>query len=126
MRGKTDREMCVSNIRIAFSTLLMLEAGRPAKAVGVHCFNAVTTKGTIAGRSLMRVAQLLSMAESRSTFLKGMSVHRQRKTSHNTHWLEYSIVMTPSKSFCPSLSSFGTEMNGWSAGQNERFGSFLL
>lgn len=47
----------------------MLDAGSPARAAGVHCFRAVTTKGTVAGLSFTSVAQLFSMAESRSTFL---------------------------------------------------------
>ena len=64
---------------MVFSMLLILDAGRPVRADGVHCFRAVTTNGTIAGRSFVRVAQLLSIAESRSTFLlKAHSALRDR------------------------------------------------
>jgi hypothetical protein len=66
---KPYREMWIRSIRSDFSTLLILDAGRPARALGVHCFKADTTNWTVESRSFVNDAQLFSMADNRSTFL---------------------------------------------------------
>jgi hypothetical protein len=65
------REMCIKSIRMDFSTLLMLVAGRPTRLAGVHCFSAVTISCTVEGRSFASDAQLFITAESNSAFLIG-------------------------------------------------------
>lgn len=119
------RDKCINRIRIDFSTLFTLDADRPSRAAGVHCFNALITKGTRFGRCLTRVAQLLSNADTRSTSLYECLWVGDNKEDP-THWLVYKVVTIPSNSFCPSFSSLAVDMNGWSAGQKERLGSFLF
>jgi len=63
-------EMYTKRILTVFSILRMLDAGSPPRAFGVHCLNAFTTTGTATGRSLIRLAQLLSKADRRSMFLR--------------------------------------------------------
>ena len=53
-----------------FSTLLIEEAGRAARATGVQDDKDDTTRWTNEGRSLMRVLQLFTIAVMISGFLQ--------------------------------------------------------
>jgi hypothetical protein len=69
-KRQTYRDRCCRRILTDFSALLTAGAGSPARAAGVHCLSVVTTSGNIAGRNLVSVAQLFSIAEIKSTFLQ--------------------------------------------------------
>ena len=66
----THLDICTSNIRMLFSTLLIEEAGRAARATGVQDDKDDTTRWTNEGRSLMRVLQLFTIAVMISGFLQ--------------------------------------------------------
>lgn len=108
---KTHLDMYTKRILTVFSTLRMLDAGSPPREFGVHCLNAFTTTGTATGRSLMRLAQLLSKADKRSIFLR-KALKEKYKVHWSAHWLEYNRVMEPSISFRPSASNSATLIKG--------------
>ena len=80
--------MWKSNIWTDFSTLLMLDAGKPASDFGVHDANVVTTTSTNAGLSLTREAQLFRIAEIKSMFLSCNRVEYARVRSFLTDLLK--------------------------------------
>ena len=72
---------------MAFSTLLMLQAGRPTRLTGVHCFKAATTNCTVEGLFFISDPQLLITAESSSVFLT------EKHVSTGLEYItEYSLV----------------------------------
>lgn len=104
------RDMWINRMRMAFSTLLILEAERFWRGSGDHRLRVLTMREVMPGRSLLNVAQLLRTAESTSTFLEngkdGIDDGRI------THWLESTMVITVCSSLCPSASRVATEING--------------
>ena len=78
-----------------------------------------------AGRNLISDDRLFSTAERIPVFLiKAVTVDKVRDKM--THWQLYSKAIVASSSFCPSCSNLLIEMKGWSAGQEEIFGSLLF
>jgi hypothetical protein len=89
-------EILYNRIRIAFSTLRMLDAGRPASDPGVHLDKVKTIQLANAGRSFTRFPILFSIAERNST-LFAMKRKSPKPWANN--------VMMPSSNFIPSASN---------------------
>jgi hypothetical protein len=113
----TCLEMLYNKILMAFSTLRMLDAGRPASDAGVHLAKVGMIQLANAGRSFTRFPILFSIADRKST-LFAMKRKSPKPWANN--------VMMPSSNFIPSVSRAWTGMNGWSGGHKDRFGSFLF
>jgi hypothetical protein len=97
------------------------------RALGVHEARVDTINWIRLGRSFISEAQLLSMADIMSIFL--FLTDNQASCANQlpgTYWLVYRTVMTFSNSLEPSASSAGAEIKGWSAGQEDKLGSFLF
>lgn len=88
---------------MAFSTLRILDAGRPASDAGVHLDKVKTIQLANAGRSFTRFPRLFSIADSRSTLFA-------MKRKSPKPWVNN--VMMPSSNFIPSASRAWTGMNG--------------
>ena len=70
MKKDSHRVRWTKKILMAFSTLLILEADKPANAAGVHDRSVVITKGRSAARCLTRLTHEFINAERRSTSLE--------------------------------------------------------
>ncbi len=67
---------------MTFSTLFMLDADCPARALGVQRLRVLIMRDVMAGLCLLKVAQLLRRADKISTFLDDVSLNSKRKAYH--------------------------------------------
>ena len=128
---RAHRDICVKRIRTDFSTLLMLEKGRPERGAGAHSVREDTTIWTKPGRNLTRLDQLFRMADMRSGFLQKRDMSHAVCQSYSpitdpTYCFVYRSVIRRCRRVTPSASRAATLRNGWSPGTIARFGSFLF